>query len=76
MKYIWQIYYLFPVFLWGLLAELHYVWLTPWCQEAISVKIFNIKMSQQIIQMALLSGKNKVRCKILFTTQLKILYKF
>lgn len=33
-------------------------------------------MSQQIIQMALLSSKNKVRCKILFTTQLKYYINF
>lgn len=71
MNYISQIYYLFPIFLWALLAELHYIWLTPWCQEPILVKIFNMKMSPQIIQMALLSRKNRVRYKILLRTQLK-----
>lgn len=76
MRHRSLIYYLFSMFLWGSLAELYYIWLTPWCQEAILDEIFNIKMSQQIIEMVLLNKKSRVGYKILFTAQLTILLQF
>lgn len=76
MRHRSLIYYLFSMFLWGSLAELYYIWLTPWCQEAIFDEIFNIKMSKQIIEMVLLNKKSRVGYKILFTGQITILLQF